>query len=253
MNTKNALCRAVKKVGVLTENNFGGNEMISGVVIEFPSGGKLRVRDCVSRSKARVTYKHPGFKSGRMHQLESHLEERAFCLHDANSSVSEINEQYAKISYFCHGELKTHYPDLYIRTNVRKVFKEVKTDDAANDQEIIDRTEVLSKLLPIYGFEYELLTESEINKEPRLSNCKFLLRHGRTCVSLCEVERVRKFIIEFDGLSWGQVMSNVFGKHSLSIICNMILRGYCMIDINSHWNDETQITFFNRFNIKGVI
>lgn len=150
-----------------------GNPGVSeGVVdIRWAADGK-RIRKVVKRSGRKITGKHPSWKMDRMVHYESEHELNAIHLHDADPAVTLIREQPARLRFVLNGEVRTHVPDFYVESEGKKIFREVKEVKEANRDEIRERTDLLKSILPIKGYEYDLITEEEIEVQPRLENAK---------------------------------------------------------------------------------
>lgn len=203
--------------------------------IEFAENPKDRVRKVVSRSNARVTGKYPCLTNGRIMQWESHLELDAFRVLDADHFVENISEQSACITYLYNGEVKRHYPDLLIVRDTKKIFCEIKTNEEALEDDVVNRTALLKRELKIYGYEYYLLTENEIRQEPRLSNARFLLRHGRVKLSPLDKEQVRKLFNKEERVYWKDVIDGKFGSIDMMKVCRLVLEGFIALSNNDRF------------------
>lgn len=209
--------------------------------IEWADPEKFRARKVVSRSNAGVTGKYPSLKAGRMVQWESRLELDAFMLYDSQIEVRSLREQPAKITFRFNGEERVHYPDLYVETDQGSGFVEIKEDKEAADPYVKARAEYLSAALTMQGYDYTLLTETEIRREPHLSNAKFLLRHGRRTLPLLEEEHWRRTLTEFGEVRWGAVQDGLMGPEGIQNLCRLVLDGVLAIDLDSVWTDTTPV------------
>ena len=210
--------------------------------IEWASNKKLRARKVISRSNAKVTLKYPSWKENRMIHCESSHEEEAFTLLDADSSILHFREQPARFVFNIDEEIRIHFPDIYVETAEARIFKEVKEDKEVDDYYIQKRTEYLSAVLPTQGYFYELLTESEINIEPRLSNSKYLLKYGRTPVELIDKHNIVQMVMDAGYIHWGEIVSGFFGHYGISKVSRLILEGVLAIDMNAEWIGDTRVT-----------
>lgn len=213
------------------------------ITIEFATDKSVRMRKVVSRSNLRVTGKYPGRKAKRMMRWESKLELLAFKLHDVASYVKRFQEQPARITFFLNDEKRVHVPDLLVEIHHGYIFREIKTDEEANSPEILERTRYLSEVLPAYGYQYDILTESEIKKQPRLDNAEFLLRHARKKVGLLEWEAFRKRYVPEGGVWWKNVLSNQCEVLDIFQICTLILDSYLLIDIENLGDSDAVMQF----------
>ncbi|MDZ7660923.1 TnsA endonuclease N-terminal domain-containing protein [Thiohalophilus sp.] len=221
----------------------GTPRVIEGVVdIQWAPGGK-RIRRVVKRSNKRITGKLPSWKMGRMLHWESKLERDALYLHEADPAVTFIREQPVRLRFMMNGELRSHVPDFYVETNGKKIFREVKTTEDAALQEIRERTDVLKQLLPIHGFEYDVITDEEIKAEPRLENAKWITRLGKDTVSLVDEESIRRKIAEKGHVKWSEVKKDCFGDYSVPKACRLILEGNLRIDINKSITGDARVSY----------
>lgn len=204
---------------------------------------RIRARRVVSRSNCRVTGKHPGFKSGRMHYWESHIEHDAFKLLDADPTVREFREQPGLIDFAFAGGRQRHYPDLLVEYHSgRLAFIEVKSDEEADSLEVQERTRTLQPLLERHGYEYQLMRASEIRTGYRLINSEFLLRYGRHPVPPLHQELFRQAFEDNAALPWSFITSDRFGSMALPDACHLILTGWLNFDWDSELGPETPIT-----------
>jgi len=222
----------VKKEDLLEKNGF---------YIEFATEKKPRKRKVISRSKSHPTWKYPSWKKGRMIHCESELERDACRRLDVDLSVFTYGEQGVCITYKLNNEIHRHYPDFFVETSMGKIFKEVKYEDDANLPEISERTEYLSKVLPIDGYRYEVITEAEIRKQPRMDNAVYLLRRGRQPVDVLAHEALRQYSKIKGDLCWGNLTKDKSCPINLFQVCRLILEGYLMISLDEVWHEHTPV------------
>lgn len=155
------------------------------ISINFPEGSH-RARKVVSRSNSDMSGKWPSFKTGRVMHYESGNERNAFKLLDANPYVRSYSEQPCVIHYILDGEVHRHYPDILVNFKAHQELWEVKTDGESKTSEIMRRSELMAKCLPAFGYRYQIAIAENLERNPRLRNVEFLLKHGRRPVSLIE-------------------------------------------------------------------
>lgn len=201
-----------------------------------------RSRRVVSRSNHRVTGKYPGFKSQRMHYWESHLERDAFILADGSLDIQSFAEQPAIIRYGKALE-RTHYPDILINYGHHQEFIEVKTDEDAESDEIASRTRLLTKALKTQGYDYRVWKESEIRKYPiRINNLRYLLRFGRSGISLQRFEWFRQLLSKQCNLPWAAIVGKPVNHEIRAGLCRLILEGWLKTDLFYPIFDDTIVT-----------
>lgn len=201
----------------------------------------LRMRKVVLRSNAKVTGKYPAFKGNRMVHWESGLELDAMMRHDANPLILSFSEQPAIIYFTLNGIPHKHYPDLLLKTNNGLIFQEIKTDKKAQQEDIFQRTQFLKEHLPIYGYNYEVVTESYIREEPNLSNAKYLLRHGRIPTTELQQDNIRRYLYKNSFILWGDLSNGIFGSHGKNQTCYLVLLGYLEFNQDEVLSNKTKI------------
>lgn len=185
-----------------------------------------RIRKVVSRSNHRITGKFASRKNNCQVHWESQLERDAFILHEADPSVLAYREQAAKLSFPWEDRLTTHVPDLLVKTSTGLIFREIKSEADAEDPFIRDRAQYLSKALPLYGYQYQLLTEQEIRRRPRLDNAELLVRYSRFPVPQADLESALATVEKHEGqVAWADIEHGCFGDYSIATACQLILAG----------------------------
>jgi hypothetical protein len=216
------------------------------VKINFPKDGKIRSRKVVSRSNARNTGKYPSWKMRRMMQWESVHEGNAMRILDASPHVVSFHEQPCEIIYSMNGEQYRHYPDFMVIEDHRREFWEVKTEADANSTEVAERTALLTRLLPEYGYSYRMVLAEVLARQPRLDNVKRLNKLGRQRVSMIEQERIRRLFTHEPVMSWG--MFEQESPQTLRNVSRLILEGKLNIDFNQPISPTTSI--HSNFNVQ---
>jgi hypothetical protein len=209
--------------------------------ITYPERGKRRARKVVTRSRARPTGKFPSLKMKRMIEWESINELNAFRLLEANPKVLKYWEQPCVIHYEMDGESRRHYPDALVETRRSRDLVEVKEFADAQQPAIIKRTELLKLALPQLGYVYRLAIAEDLAREPRQTNIKTLLKHGRQKVPLLIKERVRQFITHCGCLTWGAVNDGAIAPIDDRVVCRLLLDGFLYCDLNECWSPATQL------------
>lgn len=191
--------------------------------INFPAPGE-RMRKVVTRSRMRVTGKHPSWKVGRMVQWESSHEHNAFRVLDADPHVRTYSEQGCEIVYSLGDAIHRHYPDLVIYRSSRVELWEVKEEGDASNPETALRTGVLQALLPAQGFHYSAALSMELKSQPRLANAKKLIRLGHRPVPLIARELIRRALIGKGSALWAELGGSFeYRRHVARLILEGVL------------------------------
>ncbi len=208
--------------------------------ILFPNEGSLRSRKVVTRSRARSTGKFPSLKMKRMLQWESENEKNAMYLLESDPAVTELHEQPCEIHYSDGFEQKEHDPDLFVVVNGVKEIWEVTTQAEALRPEIKSRTALMTTVLPNQGYQYRLVLDVDLRKQPYLNNAKTLVHSGIRPVSLREWEGLRRILEREGHLSWSHACSGVYGNWGRHMLCRLVLDGQIEFDRASPLSPATQ-------------
>jgi hypothetical protein len=208
--------------------------------IVFPEPGQLRSRKVVSRSNARPTGKYPSWKMGRMLHWESRNELNAFRLLDCDPDVTSFNEQPCEVVYMINGETRSHFPDILVQAHGKKEFWEVKPESKALEPEVAARTALLIRSLPVWGYAYRVVLDTELAAQPRQRNAFFLLGYGRKPATDCERESIRRAMNRCGALLWSDVCNGEYGPRGRNVVCSLVLRGVLTVDMNSPVSANTR-------------
>ncbi|MCB5188865.1 TnsA endonuclease N-terminal domain-containing protein [Methylobacillus caricis] len=199
-----------------------------GITITFPPAGQM-ARQSINRSQLHQRYKGISHKATTLRTVrcESKAEIEFQRMLECMPDVLDYREQPATINFLQNGAQKRHFPDFLVDCGDHyPTFVEVKPHPSKVNQEIIDRTQLLSENLPKLGFRYRLVTMSEL---PTLvvENCHTLLLYAR---------RPRlKFLTDLpnDGSfnspsTWGSYLET-----QIPLAAQLILSGHLHINMNA--------------------
>lgn len=194
----------------------------------------------MTRSRARSTIKYPSWKNSRMCQAESPNECNAFRLLDCDPTVVRFAEQPCEIRFGDGRFVLRHFPDILAEIGDEKRLIEVKTDEDAEKEEVQQRTLLMTRELPKFGYSYVLMKASELALQPRLSNIKQILRFSRYSPSEWDFELIRQILYRRGELVWKEACAGVYGPHGREILCNLVLQGKLSTDLHVPWSSQTQ-------------
>ena len=212
------------------------------ISIDFPENS-LRARKVISRSNANMSGKYPGFKTGRAMHYESANERNAFKLLDASPDVLSYCEQPCSIRYVLDGEVHLHFPDILVNYSTHREIWEVKTDLDSKSLEVARRSELMAKCLPAYGYQYQIVIAEDLKINPRLNNVTYLLKYGRSNVSVVEREQMRQLFKKNDKQEWGYFQFGTPGAIYHKTVCRLILEGLLKVDISQPLESSTLIRY----------
>jgi hypothetical protein len=137
------------------------------------------------------------------------------------------------IHYELDGEPRRHFPDVLVQTRTYRELWEVKELADAQRPETVKRTELLKLALPTHGHIYRLVLAEDLAREPRLTNVKRLLKHGRREVPILIREQVRQIITHCGGLTWGAVLDGKIDSIDVVVVSKLLLNGFLHFDLNA--------------------
>lgn len=133
--------------------------------IQWPAHGHERMRKVVRRSNARSTYKYASQKVGRMIHCESRVEKSCFQYLEKQEAVSAYSEQPCLITYWLDldGKPHQHIPDVLVHFSDGRPSEiwEIKAEKDVAVPELLDRSLLMSRELPMWGYNYRLVSIGE--------------------------------------------------------------------------------------------
>jgi len=223
-----------------------GASIIAGIGVirglGYPTAGKLRSREVVSRSNTRPTGKYPSFKMQRMLQWKTPHVLNVFRLLDANPEVLRFEEQPLVVHYELDGVKHDHYPDVKVEVSGEKELWDVATRTSELNPETARRSILLSKGLPAFGYHYRVVIAEDLAATSQLKNALTLLRHGRVDIPLIERERLRRQLATYRHLTWNAILGGALGAQGKASACRLILEGTLRFDMSVPLCESTVIS-----------
>ena len=133
-------------------------------------------RRVVTRSHARIVGFFPSVKMNAMVPWESGIEADHFCLLETDNSVISYMAQPHTLVCTADGAVHRYTPDAQVNSaDGETKFVEVKRQVEARRLENQERFASITAAYRGLGASFEVVTDEEIRREPRLSNAKLLL------------------------------------------------------------------------------
>ncbi|MBF5093113.1 hypothetical protein F1643_00220 [Azospirillum sp. INR13] len=150
-------------------------------------------------------------------------------LFEVDPDVTAYKAQPGSFSYGPLG-MRRFVPDFEVVRQGRTRYVEVKPMRWARRPETNRELRAKKAAMESLGHEYRVLTEMELQREPRLSNVRQLFhchQHGRTVAD--EVE-VRRILGRCDGMSIDRLARAMEGIHAVARIMGLICGGVLSFD-----------------------
>lgn len=188
----------------------------------------MRIRNPITRSGAKHTWKFPSRKMARTIYCESPLERDLACLLELDNDVISYSEQPVRLDYINNGTAHWHVPDFAVQRRSGRELVEVKPARKAADPKIAARTAILIPLLAQHGIRYFVADERWIRTQPRLSNAKLLLRYRLHPVPRSQIDNVESALRDpADGgraMAVRDLVRNI-ANLTFADVCALIARG----------------------------
>lgn len=223
------------------------NPIDGGVAIEMAKLDE-RMRKVVARFNFRMTGKYPSRKNNRMVQWESHHELATFRILEICSYVKSYREQPARI-IFCDEDKVTHihYPDILVQLKSGlELFLEVKPERATKNNDLMQRTNLLQRLLQPRKYQYLLVFPEQIDSEAYLENAIHLLKYNNCSLPENVIEIVRRIYRDNNYMKLGSLVLSLEHESARSWIYKMLITGDLECDLSKPLNAETIINWSER-------
>jgi hypothetical protein len=140
-----------------------------------------RARKVIRKGTRRVVGKFPSVKPNiRLVHWESQLERDFYYLLEIDPNVLAFREQPLRIEYILSGKHRYYTPDVLVERKQKVQIVEVKPKSKVEKYDEIFR--IASQVCKHNGYEFIVVTDEEIRKQPRLENVKLLWRYSRSLI-----------------------------------------------------------------------
>ena len=102
--------------------------------------------------------------------------------------VLSYNTPAIQLEYYINGKQKRHAPDFQVIRHQKKQIIEVKSQKIIKSEKYRRLYPLLSKICDETGWEFIVITESQVRQEPLLSNIKLLYKYARENFSIDEYQ-----------------------------------------------------------------
>jgi hypothetical protein len=140
----------------------------------------MPVRHIPSSGARKNIGKFPSVKTGRVSWYESLLERDYMYLLDSDAEVQFWEEQPLKIRFVHNGKTYHYTPDFEVHRTSKKQIVEVKPQKKVDSGEWDLLFRIASSLCEREGYEFVVVTDKTIQKQPELENVKKLWKYART-------------------------------------------------------------------------
>ena len=121
-------------------------------------------------------------KTGLVAWYESLLERDYMYLLDFDPKVRYWHEQPFKVRYVLNGKTHFYTPDVEVHREPKKQVVEVKSQNQVDSGKFDSLFRIARSVCQNEGFEYVVVTDEMIRKQPRLDNIKKLWKYARTSI-----------------------------------------------------------------------
>lgn len=171
-------------------------------------------------------------RRGTMVPCEHLLEADAALLFDFDVNVLAIRSQPHRLRFVWGGERISYTPDFLVHYKGQELIIEVKSSDALAHS-LKTRTR-LSRIHVVYralGLNYLVVTEKRIRIEPRLSNCKELLRYRKVSVTSSDRKRLEQHLSRVGSDALVALAQLIDAPHPVTAVKALAAQGHLSIDL----------------------
>ena len=207
-----------------------------------PKGGShRRSRDVVRPTGTGMCGKFPSRKSGGMVQYESLLERDAIYLFETSPNILRYGEQPPKVHYPDGNRLRLYTPDFELMLNTGEIILvETKPLSKLGDQDVKHQLERITEYLTQMDRPFLVLTDDSIQREPRLTNLKFINAElPRLWPTEAAIYNIYQQYVNLFPMDFNQA-KGLFAKHQFEL-SSLIVSGVLTLDLDQAIHSETQI------------
>ena len=179
---------------------------------------------------------------GRQVGVESRLEGDTTVVFDLDPQITWLCEQPKTFKVPFKGKTKSYTPDFVIVRNGRSYFVEVKPWKKANKAEMREWFAFLKRYFAKLGHGFIVLTEREIQRQPRLRNAELIRRYADGSCNDGHVIRLKQFTKGERSISLGKLQSLAAANDNLPNAYSFIKSGRARIDMSKPVNDNTTVS-----------
>lgn len=192
-----------------------------------------RARRVISRAMPRVMGRFPSSKSNRSVHWESQLE-RDFLIHlEFDPDVLGFREQPVTVDLTIAGRRRRYTPDLYVERRAGRWIYEVKPADKVAAADVAPVLEAAAAHFMKSGFNYSVVTEHEIRRQPYLHNIHLLLRYRDVIVSQGAKDTAVALLSATQELTLAELAEKLADHGGATAVFAMVLSNHLPFDLTA--------------------
>lgn len=188
--------------------------------------------------------KFPSLKTGRVAWYESLLERDYMYRLDRDAGVRHWEEQPLKIRFVLNGKTHHYTPDFEVHRDGKKQIVEVKPQKKVDSGEWDLLFRIAASLCEREGYEFVVVTDETIRKQPELENTKKLWKYARTLVLPQHHLLCKRFFRhgQFSEVTLGKLLSHFQTKKvQADVVYALIFFGALDIDMGQPINPKSLV------------
>lgn len=166
----------------------------------------IRGRRLYSRHPGRLVGVFPSLTTGLSMPYESGLERDFLRLCDFDPSIRDFRSQPFRLRYWMEDRERSYTPDMLIGAN-RLI--EVKPESRTRKPEFRAWVTAVRAACVQMGYEFEVVTDAEIRRQPRLDNVVLLRRYHYASLSVDAELSVSAWVREKPGITFGELLEQL--------------------------------------------
>jgi TnsA-like endonuclease N terminal len=156
--------------------------------------------------------KFPSLKNGRAVWYESLLERDFMFLLEIDPDVVSYKEQPTTIRFRAGDDIYTYTPDFLVVRKKTMQIVEVKPAERVKEEKYQTLFQHAREIFRKWGYEFVVVTESVIHKQPLLDNVKLLHKYSRTPISCGDQLEAHNFLAGKDRSTLSEISKHFVSK-----------------------------------------
>ncbi len=182
------------------------------------------------------------------------LNERDYMyLLEIDPDVVSYRSQPLKISYTLNNQLRRYTPDFFVQRRSREQIVEIKPEKRLNQDQNLQLFQVMNSLGQSQGWEFIVITDKMIKKEPLLSNLKLLYRYAQIRLTLQNLMVCHQYFTNQPPIPLLTAQKHLQPQGiTRAMLLKLIFLGFLETDLRNQLIGQSQISLSSR-DISGEL
>ncbi len=176
------------------------------------------------------------------------LNERDYMyLLEIDPEVVSYRSQPLKISYTLNHQLRRYTPDFLVQRRSREQIVEIKPEKRLNQEQNVQLFQAITNLGQSQGWEFVVITDKMIQKEPLLSNLKLLYRYAQIRLTLQNLMVCHQYFTNQSPIPLLNAQKHLQPQGiTRAMLLKLIFLGFLETDLRNQLIAQSQISLSSR-------